>query len=63
MGVKGMALLIETRYPTKIEMQKETTERRRAKPLAAPQALPDFPLTGEEEPGDTSKGTQSQLME
>lgn len=46
MGEKCTFLPWETRYPTKMERQRETTERRRAKALAASQELPDdVPLT------------------
>lgn len=63
MGVKGTFLPFVTLYPTKIERQRETTDSRRAKALAASQELPDATLDGLEDPGETSIYIQSQPME
>ena len=63
MGVKGTALDLETQYPTKIDMQKATTEMRTEKALAASQELVEATLLSSELTKAISKGTQSQLIE
>lgn len=64
MGVKGRDLDLKTRYPTKAEIHKATTDKSREKALAASHELLEFTFKLEVLEGETiSKATQSQLME
>lgn len=63
MGVKGMFLVLETLCPTKTDIQRATTEKRRENAVAASQELLCGTLVSSELSGKISNSIQSQLIE
>lgn len=60
MGLKAIDLALKYRYPTNTDKPKETTDKRRAKALAASHESPEADFESAELPEEISNGTQSQ---